>query len=61
MNPVKKYLLLNGVLWASAILAAALVGAPTVLTLIVLPTLGATAFLLAPRRSGSDGGGKVCL
>lgn len=54
MNSPQKYLLAKGVLWASAILAAAFLGSPTLLTLIILPTLSASAFLLAPRRSRTE-------
>ena len=43
----RKHLLPNAILWAAAILAAALVGAPLVLTLALLPTLAAASLLLA--------------
>ena len=45
----RKYLIANAVLWAAAIIASALVGAPTVLTLVVLPALAAVSLLLAGR------------
>ncbi len=45
----RKYELTQAMLWAAAILAAALVGAPTFLTLILLPSL-ASLSLLASRQ-----------
>lgn len=53
-----KFLIANAILWAAAIVAAALVGAPTVLSLIILPSLAAVSMLLAwrrPRVAGSGG------
>jgi len=46
----ERQLLATGVLWAAAILAAAIVGAPSLLTLVLLPCLGATAYVIAARR-----------
>lgn len=40
----------HAILWAAAIVAAAIVGAPAALSTIVLPVLGATAVLLGARR-----------
>jgi hypothetical protein len=45
----RQYLIANAVPWAAAIIASALVGAPTVLSLVVLPTLAAVSLLLAGR------------
>lgn len=46
--------LTNALLWAAAILASALLHAPDFLTLILLPTLGLSALVLAePRRQRS--------
>ena len=48
---MKKLTLTNALLWAAAILAAAIGGAPVFLSLILLPCL-ATMSLLATRRAG---------
>ena len=45
----RAYLITNAILWAAAIVASALVGAPTVLSLIVLPSLAIVSLLLAWR------------
>ena len=44
-----KYLIANGILWAAAIIAAVIVGAPTVLSGVLLPVLAAMSLLLAWR------------
>lgn len=41
----RKLFLANAVLWAAAILSAALLGAPQMLTVILLPTLAACALI----------------
>jgi hypothetical protein len=41
----------NAVLWAAAILASAIVGAPPVLSAILLPALAACALLLTRPKS----------
>jgi len=51
-----KYLVGNAVLWAAAVVAAAIVGAPTVLTLILLPALGFVSLLLVWRVGGKAAG-----
>lgn len=44
----------NALLWAAALVAAAAVDAPTVLTLILLPTLGSVSLILsAPKRQAT--------
>ena len=43
----KPLLLTHALLWASAVLASALLHAPTALTLVVLPTLSVAAWLSA--------------
>lgn len=43
----------NAILWASAILASALVGAPTVFTIVLLPVLG-MSFILATNKQAKD-------
>jgi len=42
----RKHVIGNSVLWAAAIITSALVGAPTVLTLVLLPGLATTALLV---------------
>ena len=49
MTMSRAYLITNAILWAAAIVASALVGAPTVLSLIVLPSLAIVSLLLAWR------------
>lgn len=49
----RTYVLTNSILWAAAILAAAIVGAPTVLTLVLLPCLAAISWLAALPRGTS--------
>ena len=44
-------LAVHALLWATAILAAALLDAPTTLTLFVLPGLAVVAFLVDIRRT----------
>jgi hypothetical protein len=53
----RTYLIANAVLWAAAIVAAAMLGSATVLWLIVLPALAVISLLLAWRKPGSGGGG----
>ncbi len=46
----------NGILWATAIIAAASTGAPQFLTLVLLPALGAASvILLTPKRTQRGG------
>ena len=42
----QKYLIPNAFLWASAILASAIVGAPHILSLFLLPILACCSFLV---------------
>jgi hypothetical protein len=50
-----RYQVTNGILWASAILASAIVGAPTILSAVLLPGLAAVSILALavrpPRRA----------
>lgn len=46
------YVLVNSILWASAIVGAAILKAPDTLTLLVLPALGAMSLLGFKRRTG---------
>jgi hypothetical protein len=43
----RKYILANSILWAAAIIAAAILDAPRTLTLILLPALASIACLVA--------------
>lgn len=45
-----EYVLVNAILWAVAIVAAAAAGATTFLSLILLPSLAAIALLIARPR-----------
>ena len=47
----RQLVIANSLLWAAAILAAAIVHAPAVLTLILLPCL-ATGFVLSSQATG---------
>ncbi|HEX6861305.1 MAG TPA: hypothetical protein VF414_00735 [Thermoanaerobaculia bacterium] len=53
----RKHFTSNAILWAAAILASALVGAPPVFTLVLLPSLATSALLATrPIRSGRPSG-----
>jgi hypothetical protein len=41
----RKQLIVNSILWAAAIIASAIVGAPSILSLVLLPSLAAAALL----------------
>lgn len=43
----RKYLVANSLMWAAAIVASAELGAPTMLTVILLPSLAAMSWLAA--------------
>lgn len=43
----------NAILWAAAIIASAILGAPTTLTVILLPSLATTSLVIGERRSTS--------
>lgn len=45
------YLIANSILWASAIIASAIVDAPTVLTTILLPVLAMVSLLVTGRKT----------
>jgi len=48
----QKHHIANAILWAAAIIAAAIMHAPPVLCTILLPTLAATALLITrPKKS----------
>lgn len=53
----RKYIIANAGLWAAAIIASAVVGAPTVLSIVLLPALGIVSLLLAWRPPGASGRG----
>ena len=46
----KKQIIANSILWAAAILAAAIVHAPAILTTVLLPVLWGGSFLVAGSR-----------
>jgi hypothetical protein len=46
----RQYLIVNAVLWATAIVTAALAGAPAYLSAIVLPILASASLLVVSRR-----------
>ena len=46
-----KYLITNAILWTSAIVASAIVGAPTALTVIILPVLATCSLVVARPKS----------
>jgi hypothetical protein len=47
----KKYFIANGILWAAAILASALLGAPRVLSIILLPALAVCSLVITRPKS----------
>lgn len=49
MNTQWKAPIANGILWAAAIIAAAILGAPVMLVIMLLPLLAAVSFLVAPK------------
>jgi hypothetical protein len=53
----RKHFTSNAILWAAAILASAIVGAPPVFTLVLLPGLATSALLVnRPVRSARPSG-----
>ncbi len=52
----RNYLIANAALWAAAVIAAAVVGAPTFLTFVLLPSLGFVSLLLGWRAPGKGAG-----
>jgi len=51
----KRFLIANAVLWAAAILASAVIHAPVVFSIIILPTLAFTALvIIRPKSNDSD-------
>lgn len=50
----RNHLIANAILWAAAILASALVGAPSALSVLLLPTLAVSSLLfMGPRFSAT--------
>ena len=47
----RKLVLANCILWAAAILASAILGAPSTLTLMLLPALAAASWLVSVRQA----------
>jgi hypothetical protein len=54
-----QYIIANAILWAAAIIASAIVGAPSALTVIFLPALAVTSILIA--AYGHRGRGATCV
>jgi hypothetical protein len=51
----RKYYIANAILWASAIIASAILEAPTALTLILLPSLATFALVVTrPNAPASE-------
>ena len=51
----KKYFVANGILWAAAILASALLKAPLVLSIILLPALAVCSlFITRPKPKAAE-------
>ena len=49
----RKHLIVNGILWAAAIIASAIVGAPTVLSIVLLPALAIVSLVVTGSKLGS--------
>ncbi len=49
----RKPYLANSILWASAIIASAIMHAPAFLTLVLLPVLASTALVTTRSKSGA--------
>jgi hypothetical protein len=49
----RKHLIVNGILWAAAIIASAIVGAPTVLSVVLLPALAIVSLVVTGSKLGS--------
>ena len=49
----RKRLIVNGFFWAAAIIASAIVGAPTVLSVVLLPALAIVSLLVTGSMLGS--------
>ncbi len=54
----REVVIANSILWAAAIVASAILHAPTFLTLVLLPSLATCSLILARRRSRV--GTRVC-
>jgi hypothetical protein len=50
----RKYIVTNSILWATAIVASAILGAPTFLSLVLLPSLAAISWLAALPNSAQS-------
>lgn len=50
----RRYLISNAILWAAAIIASAIVGAPVVLSALLLPVLASCALLIAGSKPKSN-------
>lgn len=50
----KKYLIGNSILWAAAIGASALLHAPVVLTILILPALFICSLVIGPKSAAGE-------
>ena len=50
-----KIVIINSILWAAAIIASAILGAPTFLSIVLLPLLAIFSLLLTRSTSRADG------
>ncbi|MGH7238629.1 MAG: hypothetical protein ACREHG_01035 [Candidatus Saccharimonadales bacterium] len=53
----RQYIIANAILWAAAIIASAIVGAPSTLTVIFLPALAVVFLLIAAYGHRGRGAG----
>ena len=49
----RKFVITNSILWATAIIASAIVGAPTVLSLVLLPGLALISIVTTETKVGA--------
>ena len=52
----RKFIIANSILWAAAIIASAILGAPVSLTTVLLPSLAACSLLAARSHAAGRGG-----
>jgi len=49
----RKHVIVNGILWAAAIIASAIVGAPTALAVVLLPALAIVSLVVTGSKLAS--------
>lgn len=54
----RTYIVANSLIWAAAIIASAQLGAPTMLTLVLLPSLATMSWLAALPAAAKRSGGQ---